>query len=465
MSSRNASETLADQLAQLYQRINYEGQHVAGERSFTLDSMAALVSRLGDPHLRYPVIHVAGTKGKGSVVTMIGEILTHSDRRTGVYTSPHLESINQRMAIDGRLISDSEFSEVLTQMQPVVEQLDREQVEAGLRPLTFFEITTAAMFVWFADQKVDVAILEVGMGGRLDSTNVCRSCLSVITGIGLDHTRQLGSTVDRIAREKAGIIKQGVPVISGATDPAAADVIREVAETKQSKLHELDVDFHIHTDEPDSLQCSGEIEKPFSVGGLKPAMPGQHQSINAAIAVAACQALRQQGWKISDQSIGYGIGHATLAGRTEIFAGPPTVILDMAHNGISAAALATTLVNDIPEWQAARRRRLVIATTRDKKIDEIVGPLVSLADEVVLTRYQNNPRGVAINDLEHCVDKILNPAGGSSVRVLRQPTPSDTWDYLCDTLQPGDAICIAGSAFLIAEMRPLVSKSLQPRRS
>ncbi len=220
----------------LYSRINYERQSRITARSFKLVNMRDLLKRLGNPHLEYPVIHVAGTKGKGSVSTMIGSVLSASGLRTGVYTSPHLETIHQRMAIDSQLISDEQLIDVLDEIQPVLAEMDQEAEQDDRRNLTFFEVTTAAMFYHFARQKVDAAIIEVGLGGRLDSTNVCQPVVCVITNISHDHTKQLGHTLDAIAREKAGIIKAGIPVVSGAVNPDAAAVIADVAAKNNAEL-------------------------------------------------------------------------------------------------------------------------------------------------------------------------------------------------------------------------------------
>ena len=239
------SSQIESQLALLYGRINYERQLKVTPKHFKLRNMREFLQRLGNPHLEYPVIHVAGTKGKGSVATMVGQILTSAGHQTGVYTSPHLETIHQRMAIDGAMISDDQLVEVLLDIGPVADQMDREAAADNRRPLTFFEVTTAAAFCFFAKQKTDAVVMEVGLGGRLDSTNVCQPLVSVITNISHDHTKQLGTTLDKIAFEKAGIIKPMVPVICGATDPEAKAVIAKVAADQHSPLFLYEDDFFI----------------------------------------------------------------------------------------------------------------------------------------------------------------------------------------------------------------------------
>jgi dihydrofolate synthase/folylpolyglutamate synthase len=440
------------QLAELYGRINYERQSKANPRSFKLRNMREFLSRLGDPHLKHPVIHVAGTKGKGSVSTMIGQILSHGGYKTGVYTSPHLETIHQRMAVDGELISDDALSEVLTQLQPVLAEMDSELELKGERPLTFFEVITATTFQFFANQKVDAIVLEVGLGGRLDSTNVCEPSVCVITNISLDHTKQLGDTVDKIAYEKAGIIKSEIPVISGALDPLAADVIATIAKANRAPLFQLDRDLFVSDGDATSFTCHGATPNSFSIDEIKLRMPGDHQRSNSALAVAVCQALNHQGWTIPDTAIRKGLNKAQLAGRTEVLPGSPTIILDMAHNGASVEALVKTLTTDVEDWVNAKRRRMVIATTRDKDMKEIMTPLIGIADEVILTKYQKNPRGKSVSDLIKFVETEIPDA---KKKIVVRPTPEKAWQYLRETYQPDDVVCFAGSAFLIAEARPL----------
>jgi len=259
-------------LAKLYSRINYELKIRVEPKDFSLNNIRALLARIGDPHLNCPVIHVAGTKGKGSVATMSANIVTASGRKTGLFTSPHLQRIHQRIVIDGIPISDQDFEAVLAQLDPQIAAMDTlcatiresrptEKPErpvnpdewlapdpvSGLplsgKPLTFFEIMTAAAMLHFANCQCDAVVLEVGLGGRLDSTNVCQPVVSVITNISLDHTRQLGSTIDKIAFEKAGIVKPGVPVVCGSNDPLAIETIESIATQRGTDMFLLGRDF------------------------------------------------------------------------------------------------------------------------------------------------------------------------------------------------------------------------------
>ena len=473
--------SIEDHLAALYGRINYERQLKVTPRHFKLRNMREILRRLDDPHLSYPVIHVAGTKGKGSTCTMLGQVLTASGRRTGVYTSPHLETIHQRMAIDGNLITDDQLVSALTTLQPVIESMDAQSAETGYRPLTFFEITTAAALLHFATQKCDAVVLEVGLGGRLDSTNVCQPTTCIITNISVDHTRQLGSTVDKIAFEKAGIIKQGVPVVSGAVDPLAAKVIAEVAAGKNAQLFLLDQDFEISEEDesddhlfgfegrvnlrPDQFGLGPESasEAPTDavqkLDDLKLGMIGHHQRINAAITVAAIKTLNDRGWAISEEAIRSGLGQASLCGRTEVVSQSPTIVIDMAHNEASINALVETLRDDLPAWKSSSKRILILALSREKDAKEILTPLMPAFDEIVLTKYQDNPRGRGESELLELAQAIQSDLRSNSkpVAELRTaPDPHAAWESVANELSPDQSVCISGSAFLVAELRKTI---------
>ena len=496
--------SIEDHLAALYGRINYERQLKVTPRHFKLRNMREILRRLDDPHLSYPVIHVAGTKGKGSTCTMLGQVLTASGRRTGVYTSPHLETIHQRMAIDGNLITDDQLVSALTTLQPLIESMDAESAEAGYRPLTFFEITTAAALLHFATQKCDAVVLEVGLGGRLDSTNVCQPTTCIITNISVDHTRQLGSTVDKIAFEKAGIIKEGVPVISGAVDPLAAKVIAEVAAEKNAQLFLLDDDFEISEEDesddhlfgfegrvnlrPDQFGLAQESfnkkpanEKPagedrsavtdgsnfdssaYELDDLKLGMIGHHQRINAAITVAAIKTLNDRGWGISEDAIRSGLGRASLCGRTEVVSQSPTVVIDIAHNEASIKALVETLRDDLPSWKSSTKRVLILALSREKDASEILTPLLPAFDEIVLTKYQDNPRGrceFELLELAQAIQSELRSDSKPAAELRTSPEPHAAWESVASELKPDQSVCISGSAFLVAELRKTILVAL-----
>lgn len=461
-------DALAKSLDELYGRINYERQIKVSGHEFRLDNMRKLLNRLGDPQSAYPSIHVAGTKGKGSVATMTGSILTASGFRVGVYTSPHLEKINQRMAINGQVISDAQLLDILTQMRPSIEEMDREASELNGEQksdqLTFFEITTAAAMLFFAQQSVDYAVMEVGLGGRLDSTNVCEPAVCVITNISLDHTRQLGNTIDKIAREKAGIIKPKVPVVSGAIDPEAAAAIAEVSSNQSAQLVQLERDFSVESPNdkaaespaPAAFDVTGVLDqRPLNISGIKLSLPGPHQRTNAALAVAAVHLLDDPQHRITPDSVRAGLAKATLPGRTEIVSTEPLVILDIAHNPASATALANTLKTELPAWQSASRRTIIFATSQDKDAASMLLALAGCCDRIMLTQYQTNPRSLKIDKLVELTETSSTLTDSLSTTTIQSsPTPLAAIESVLAESRPDDAICITGSAFLVAELRP-----------
>ena len=299
-------------------RINYERalSMPNSEEAFKLDRMRELLRRLGNPQLAMPIIHVAGTKGKGSTAAMIAAILTAAGRRVGLFSSPHIDHITERMTVDGRPCPADEFADLVELIRPAAEAMDREGAERDPPEMgpTYFEIVTAMALRHFSIQKAAAAVLEVGLGGRLDSTNVCPPCLSVITSISLDHTRQLGDTLAKIAAEKAGIIKPGVTVVSGVRTEEPREVIHRAAAEAGCRLVELGVDFDYEYHPPrnldrapspavfDFIKPRPEKISPLPLGegpgvrddadgNYKLSLLGRHQAANAAIALAAVEEL------------------------------------------------------------------------------------------------------------------------------------------------------------------------------
>jgi dihydrofolate synthase/folylpolyglutamate synthase len=466
-------------------RINYERTATVpyNQRQLKLDRMRQLLVRLGQPDAGMKIVHVAGTKGKGSTSAMIAAMLTAAGYRTGVFSSPHLERIEERFAVDGRPCTADELVVLVDRLRPVVQGMDDEALGDGESPAgpTYFEITTAMALVHFVERKVDAAVLEVGLGGRLDSTNVCLPVVSVITSISFDHMKQLGNTLESIAREKAGIIKPGVPIICGATQPEVQAVIAEVAREHGCRLIQLGVDFTYQYERAtppsplgggpgrgSSLQSQrdspstpplGKVDFTYSVPGqeqnlsnLTLAMPGPHQAANAAVALAVIEELRHQGWCISADAMRSGLATAALPGRVEIIARDPTIVLDTAHNPASARALVEALA----ELPTPTRRTLILSVSHDKDVRAIVRELVPHFDRAIITQYQDNPRAVPAESLAATVNDELAQRGLKSTVC---PTPSSAWQHVCQTATPGELVCIAGSFFFAAEMRPLVLRS------
>jgi dihydrofolate synthase/folylpolyglutamate synthase len=449
-------------LAFLLDRINYERTAQIPSTAFRLDRMRELVCRLGDPHLRVPVVHVAGTKGKGSTATMIAAMLQAAGYRTGLYTSPHLERIEERFVIDGAACTADEFVELTRSVEPVLRELDAEAASADIRRPTFFEITTAMAFVYFASRPVDIAVLEVGLGGRLDSTNVCQPLVSVITSISFDHTKQLGNTLAAIAREKAGIIKPGVPVVSGVIDDEPRQVIAVIAAERGALLlqYRRDFDIGIHVKRgAATLQGStidysetGDHGTTYKLPGVDVRLPGEHQAANAATALAAIRTLGRRGWTIPEEAVRSALAMVKCPARVEVVRGSPTVVVDTAHNVASIEALCRTL-----RGTAERPRVLVFASSKDKDVPGMLRLLLPEFDEAVMTRYVNNPRARPPEALRDLAANVLTE--------LRLPTPPRlhpaaepraAWQAAQQLAGKAGLICITGSFFLAAELRAIV---------
>ncbi len=491
-------------------RIDYERtlSMPNSEAALKLDRMRELLRRLGNPQQALPIVHIAGTKGKGSTAATIAAVLTAAGLRTGLFTSPHLDRVEERMAVDGRPCPAEEFAKLIDSIRPEIEAMDR--AAAGCSPPefgpTYFEIITAAALAHFARRQVDAAVLEVGLGGRLDSTNVCSPCLTIITSISFDHTRQLGDTLESIAAEKAGIVKPGTTVVSGVrTDPARA-VIRRAAAAYGCRLVELGVDFDFEYHPPRHLEAApspatfdfsisplplgegpgvralGEgpgkraaanISSPLPLGegpGVRAdrrfalSLLGRHQAANTAIALAAVAELRRDGWKIPQAAVRRGLIEVVWPARVEVLSRRPAVVLDAAHNVASIKALVKTL----DESFTVARQLLVLAATHDKDVPGMLRVLLDHFDHVIFTRYTTNPRSVPPEELQRLASAISpRPLGeGPGVRAVPTeiaPTPADAWAAVQRLARPDDLICVTGSFFLAAEMRRLiVARPLSP---
>lgn len=449
----------------LFGRINYERLPSIPypDRAFKLDRMQELLDRLGSPDRTMDVVHVAGTKGKGSTSTIISGILRAAGQRVGLFTSPHLERIEERFVVDGAECSAKELVDLIDTLAPVAEAMDRERPFIDGRPdgPTYFELTTAAALLHFARRKVDTAVLEVGLGGRLDSTNICQPRVSVITSISLDHVQQLGGTVESIAWEKAGIVKPGVSLVSGVTGAGPRDVIRRVCRDRGSRLIELETDFDIEYRPPRLLDRDvslGEIDFVDHSGptvcrldGASLGLLGRHQSRNAAVALATVGELRRQGWVIAEEAVRMGLSTARCPARIEILSHRPTVVVDAAHNRASVEALVATL----KESFAAHRSILVFATTQEKDVRGMLQCVLPHFDEVLLTRYQYNPRSVPPKELAELARQLT----GHVYRVCSKP--DEAWQVARETATADDLICVTGSFYIAAELRQLAMASIE----
>jgi dihydrofolate synthase/folylpolyglutamate synthase len=432
--------TYDEALAWWYGRIDFERRApVPGD--LKLDHMRALLRAVGDPHRRVRVVHVAGSKGKGSTSAMLATVLRAAGYRVGLFTSPHLSAVEERIQVDGVPISRDEIAVLLTEI--------RDRIDVTLAP-TFFEVGTAVGWLHFVRRRVDVAILEVGLGGRFDSTNVCSPLLSVITSISYDHTKFLGDTLAEIAFEKAGIIKPGRPVVSAVAGPEARPVVERVAAERVAPLAELDRDFsfacrpgRVDRVAPTVTICTGSRTWPEMQLGLL----GKHQAANAALVVAGVERLRDEGLAIPDAAVARGLADVVWPARMEVLGRSPWVVLDCAHNTASVRALVETLADSFPPC----RRLLVFASSNDKDVPGMLRVLAPHFAHFYLTQFGNNPRAVPPAQLAAWLGEIAD--------VPRDAVPSAdaAWRMARAAAGPADMVVVTGSVFLAGELRPAMA--------
>lgn len=455
----------------LLRRVNYERVAAApyGEHYLKLDRMRRLLRRLGNPESAAPIVHVAGTKGKGSTSAVVDAVLREAGYKVGVYSSPHLENIEERFSIEGRPISPLRLTELVEAVRPAAEPMDAEAEAAGdvsLGP-TFFELCTAMAFVLFAEERVDLIVLEVGLGGRLDSTNVCNPAVTAIVSISLDHMRQLGDATEQIAYEKGGIIKPGVPVLLGPLEAGPRRVLTDLAVERGSPVIEAGRDFAFTYHPPRKVEEGGvagsldfHAESGGSIvdlSGVPLGMLGRHQAANAALGAAVALELRRQGWLIPDDALRRGIAKARLPGRVEVIARRPTVVLDVAHNVASARALVASLDECFP----VGRRTLIFAVSKDKDAAGILGQLLSAFQRVVFTEFKDNPRAASAEELALAARELLaaqdDPSRGPQMQT--EADPAAAWQFARSVTAENELICVAGSFFIAAELRRLAAKA------
>ena len=410
-------------------------------QKFGLSNIALLAETLGNPHLKIPCVHIAGTNGKGSTAAMLESILHTSGLRTGLYTSPHLERINERVRIDGQDIPDESFAAAWTRVHLTIERLLAEgKLEA--HP-TYFECVTALAFVAFAEARVQFAIYEVGLGGRLDSTNIVQPEVAVITSIDFDHENFLGHSIAEIAGEKAGIIKPGVPVVTSAERPEARTVIAQRAREMNARLVAIDAAWRVEIKgAPDG--CYRAIAS--STGSstrlaIEPPLAGRFQIRNALAAATAAELLNERSFAISTEAIERGIRAARWPGRLERLAERPSVYLDGTHNPSGAKELLRFWKDNF----AGRRIFLVYGAMRDKAVDEIAGVLFPAADSVILTEPLQ-PRAISAPLLSEMTAHLARESS-----VVRNP--SDALERAIAMAGPEDAVFATGSLYLVGDLR------------
>jgi len=415
----------------------------AAAAKFDLENISVLTERLGRPDRAYPTAHIAGTNGKGSTAAFLESILRHAGFPTGLNTSPHLDKINERIRVNGAEITDVAFAEVLTRIHSAIEEL---LAKGRLRAHpTYFECVTAMAMEYFAQQHVEFGVFEVGLGGRLDATNILQPAVAVITRIDFDHENFLGHSLREIASEKAGILKPNVTAVVAEQRQEAREVIVARAAEVRAPLVETASAYQLADEAPrGEAGCMRATLRDMVTGWtceLAPRLPGRFQLRNAANAVAAARILAARGYRITDQSIELGIAGAEWPGRLEKLQSCPDVYLDGAHNPAAARELAAFWDENF----AGRRVWLVYGALRDKAVDEIAGVLFPRASEVILTEPRTS-RAISARQLEE-ITAHYAPA----VRVIADARQAV--DSALAKASPDDAVFVTGSLYLVGQIR------------
>jgi dihydrofolate synthase/folylpolyglutamate synthase len=403
---------------------------------FGLNNIRNILESLGNPHEKVRTVHIGGTNGKGSTAAMIHSILSRCGYRVGLYTSPHLMSFTERIRIDGREITEDEVVHLTEQIRGAIRKRSIPET------FTFFDFTTAMALLYFVEQGVDLAVVEVGLGGRLDSTNVVVPLLTVITNISMDHRDYLGNTLEQVAREKAGIIKEGRDVLTAATQPKVLDLLSQVCLGKKASLFRVGRDFRGRRVAPRRFHYHG---RKLNLPNLELNLSGRHQITNATTALAAIEMLRGSGYRVGNEAIYGGLGNVRWSGRLEVVMESPRVLLDGAHN----PGAAKRLKEAISEEFTYERLLLALGIMSDKDYRRIISILVPLADMIVLCKPRSEraalPR-VLLNEVERTGKrgKIIEDVGEAARYLLSMATKRDL-------------VCITGSFYTIGEAKASLS--------
>jgi len=443
VKARKAFANYKEAIAYLFDRTDYEKEeHVRyNVTTFSLERMEKLLSLVGDPHKKIKTVHIAGTKGKGSTATMLAKMLESNGLTVGLYTSPHLVHLHERIVVNSQMISESEMLGLINRIYAPVEKLSKTD------PPTFFEIMTALAFMHFVDRKIDIGVIETGMGGRLDSTNVIQPEVVGITSLSIDHKMQLGDTLDRIAMEKAGVFKRGVPAVTVEQEPLAMNVLKAQATAIKAPLSvtgaDIDFSYRFETSRehgPHTRICLTTPTSKFE--HLRVPLHGRHQAINCGLALALLDKLKASGYSIDNDKAAEGLHQVKLAGRMEMICEDPRIMIDGAHNAASIRALIHAIGQNIPYDSMV----VIFGCNNDKDIAGMLAELQYGADKVIFTRSNSvkatSPQDLADAYTELC-GKMCQSASclGEALQLARSAIGRE------------DLICITGSFYLIGQAK------------
>jgi dihydrofolate synthase/folylpolyglutamate synthase len=411
--------------------------------------MEKLLSLVGNPHKKIHTAHIAGTKGKGSTATMLAKMLEANGYRVGLYTSPHVVSLHERIMVDSRMIGESEMLGLLNRVYAPVEKMAKTEAP------TFFEVMTALAFMHFADSKVDIAVIETGLGGRLDSTNVIRPKVVGITSLSIDHQHQLGNTIDSIAREKAGVFKRGVPAITVEQEPAAMRVLKAEATTVKAPLSvtgdDIDFSYRFETSREDGPHTRVCVTTPTSkFEHLRVPVHGKHQAINCGLALAMLDKLKSSGYEIDNEKATEGLNRVSLTGRMEMICDDPRIMIDAAHNAASVEVLMHAIGQNVPYDSMV----VIFGCNSDKDVEGMLRQLQYGADKVIFTR-SSSARAMSPYELAEMYTEICGKMCQTAMSL------GEALQLAKSAVGREDLICITGSFYLIGEakirFRPMAS--------
>ncbi|HDQ35009.1 MAG TPA: bifunctional folylpolyglutamate synthase/dihydrofolate synthase [Chloroflexi bacterium] len=430
-------------LRYLYGLVDYEKRRIErySPEEFRLERVVEFLECLGSPQERYPTLHIAGTKGKGSVSKMLASVAQAAGLRVGLYTSPHLHTYRERIQLNGEPMPREELAALVAELQPTIETMP---------DLTIFEVTTALGMLYFARQEVDLVVIEVGLGGRLDATNIITPLVSVITSLSLDHTYLLGNTVAEIAREKGGIIKPGVPVVTSPQPPEALAKLEQIAVTRHAPLTVVERTWRWETlsrsAEGQRVRLEATFDSPLS-GSYDLPMLGDFQRENAATALATLEVLRARGQRwVTPESVRDGLAQSSWPGRMELLSQSPPLLVDCAHNPYSAQMLMESL----RVWFPDTRWVLLFGASSDKDIRGMLQALLPFMEHIIVTRSYH-PRAATPYQL---ADLCADLGQGAEIAI----NPERALQQACTGMRPGLGILATGSIFLAAEIREIWGK-------
>jgi len=441
--SRKPFKTYDEAIKYLFNRTNYEQEkHLRyNVDTFNLKRMEHLLSRVGNPHTKIDTVHIAGTKGKGSTATMLANMLEANGYKVGLYTSPHVVNLHERIMVNSEMISRTAMLGLLNRIYKAVETVTKTSAP------TFFEIMTALAFMHFVDSKADVAVIETGLGGRLDSTNVIKPKVVGITNLSFDHQKQLGSTIEEIAKEKAGIFKQGVPIVTVQQDPNAMRVLRAQAAAVKAPISVtgVDIDFSHRFETssehgPHNRVCLTTPTSKFE--HFRVPLLGIHQAVNCGLALAMLDKLKGCGFEIDNDKTVSGLAKVKLSGRMEMICEDPRILIDGAHNAASIRALMHAIGQSIPYDSMI----VIFGCNEDKDAAGMLQELQFGADKVIFTR-SNSLKAMSPDEL---AEKYIAISGkmcqtasslGEALRLAKNAVGKE------------DLVCITGSFYLIGQAK------------